>query len=159
MNNTEAQQQALAHSAQGGAAAQAGAGRAAQQQGGMLQATAPAVSQQIRQQQIAQALQGQGQVYGQLGQLQQGQYGIELGSAMQNAANAQTNQGQQNQRQLGLYGLGLNAYGQQMGALGGYTSGLNQAQQLQQGGQGAANQLGSQAAGAAMTAGAMALML
>jgi hypothetical protein len=43
--------------------------------------------------------------------------------------------------------------------LGGYTSGLNQAQQLQQGGQGAANQLGSQAAGAAMTAGAMALML
>jgi hypothetical protein len=122
-------------------AAQGGAGTAG------AGAAGAAGTQQAQQQQFGMG--GQAGAYGQAGGLQLNEYALEQKSAEEQAQLQLQNQQQQNAMQMGLYGLGQQAQGQQLSGLNSYTSGLLGAQGIQQGGMNATNALGGQAAAAA----------
>ncbi len=124
-------QMAMARSTQGGAASAAGAERAAQQQGATTQAGAAAQSGQILAQEQEAAQQNETQIYGQIGQQEQAQYGLEEQAAEQQAGLESTSQQQQNQMRLGYAGLGNQEEQLQLQALEGYGNQSLQAQQLQ----------------------------
>lgn len=144
LDQSIAAQMAAANSSPGGAVAQAGARRAAQEQAGQMQAqgaaTAAGLGAQEREASLAQAAGvynnmgnaygGQAGVYGQVGQQQQAQYGLEQQSAEQQAQLQSTNQAQQDQYRLGMGALGNQAQGQSEQALNDYTQGNLQSQGL-----------------------------
>ncbi|AKU93372.1 hypothetical protein AKJ09_00036 [Labilithrix luteola] len=94
-------------------------------------------------------------LYGQVGNQLQGQYGLEQGSAISQGQLDSANQAQQNQMRLGYAGIGQQAQGQSLNALNNYTSQNLAAQGLsagfQQQAQAATNQMIGTAAGVAGT--------
>jgi len=123
-------QMAMANSASGGAVSQAGARRAAQQQGAQTQAQGASTAAQLGAQEREAALGQAGNVYGQIGGQLQSQYGLEQQNAQAQAQLQSTNQAQQNQMRLGMGGLANQAQGQSLDALNSYTQGNLQAQGL-----------------------------
>lgn len=125
-----AAQLATANSAGGGAVARAGAMRNAAQTGSLMRAGGAATAAELgaREREAARA-QAAG-IYGNIGGQLQGQYGLEQGSAIEQARLASVNQAQQNQMRLGYGGLGVSSRGQGLDALNGYTSGNLAAQGL-----------------------------
>ncbi len=128
-----AAQMSMARSAKGGGAAQAGATRAAQQQGAVANAGVASQAGQLQAQLAGQAAGQAAGVYGNIGQQLGAQYGLEQGSAIQQANLQGQNQAQINQTRLGFAGAGNQAQAGSLNALNGYTSGNLSAQGLQPG--------------------------
>ena len=105
-------QMAMAHSANGGAVAQAGAARAAQQQGVQTQAAVNSQAAQLAEENRFNAINAANQVNTNSGALGMQQYGLEQQNAQQQAQFDQ-NQGKINND----YSLGLDNAGNQQGAL------------------------------------------
>lgn len=128
-----AAQLSLARSAKGGGAAQAGAYRSAQQQGAVQQAGVASAAGLLQAKMASDAAGQQANVYGNIGSQLGSMYGLEQGSAIQQAQLDATNQGQIDQTRLGYGALGNNAQSGSLAALNGYTNGNLSAQGLQPG--------------------------
>ncbi len=143
-----AAQMGAARSARG-ASGQGAAMRGAQQQAAEMQGSAANNAAILQSQMAADAARTEAGVRAAIGQQVQAQYGLEQGSAIEQARMQQEAEAQRQRMELGLTGLSQNARGQQLGALNSMT----QAQQGQFGQQQQANQAAQEGAGGILGSG------
>ena len=121
LSQSQDAQTALGNSARGGSMGLAAGGRMAQENNAQTQAGSTAQLQALHAQSLANAQSQLGQLTGQQGQLQLGQYNLENQGAIQNAQLQQNQTGQNEAYANGLNSLALASQQASYGALDAYT--------------------------------------